>query len=299
MGPTASGKTDLALRLARFFPVEIISVDSAQVYQGMDIGTAKPNQELRATVPHHLIDIRDPADTYSAAEFRADANAVMADIVARGRIPLLAGGTSLYFRVLQQGLSDLPSADSVLRQKLIEESARLGWPELHRRLATVDPVAAERIHPNDHQRVQRALEVYELTSKSLSALWQSQQRQGSDFDFLKLAIGQIPRTELHERIAQRFRQMLQEGLVDEVSALRNRGDLHKDLASMRAVGYRQVWDYLDGQIDHEGMSKKGIEATRQLAKRQYTALRSEADLLWVEQISGSLEKTMEAWLMAG
>ncbi len=277
MGPTASGKTALACELSERFPVELISVDSALVYRGMNIGTAKPDAATLARYPHRLIDIRDAAEPYSAADFRTDAVDAMREITSRGKLPLLVGGTGLYFRALQQGLSQLPEADQAIRERLTAEAATVGWPALHQRLAERDPAAAARIGPNDAQRVQRALEVIELTGRPLS----EQQRGGSGEAFpwrvLKLALLPADRAPLHERIAQRFDAMLAAGFLDEVRALRARGDLHADLPAIRAVGYRQAWDHLDGEVDAREFRDRGIFATRQLAKRQITWLRSELD----------------------
>jgi tRNA dimethylallyltransferase len=277
MGPTASGKTALACTLSDHFPVDLVSVDSALVYRGLDIGSAKPDAATLARYPHRLIDIRDPAEPYSAADFRGDAMTAMQDITAKGRVPLLVGGTGLYFRALQQGLSQLPEADPAIRERLTAEAAVEGWPALHARLRWRDPTAAERIGPNDAQRIQRALEVIELTGRPLS----EQQRGGSGERFpwrvLKLALVPIDRAPLHDRIAQRFDAMLKDGFLDEVRALRARGDLHADLPAIRAVGYRQVWEYLDGQTDAAECRDRGIFATRQLAKRQITWLRGELD----------------------
>ncbi|MDR3446300.1 MULTISPECIES: tRNA (adenosine(37)-N6)-dimethylallyltransferase MiaA [unclassified Dyella] len=277
MGPTASGKTALACALSDRFPVDLISVDSALVYRGLDIGSAKPDAATLARYPHRLIDIRDPAAPYSAADFRGDAVTAMQDITAKGRVPLLVGGTGLYFRALQQGLSQLPEADQAIRERLTAEAAVEGWPALHARLRQLDPAAGERIGPNDAQRIQRALEVIELTGSPLS----EQQRGGSGERFpwrvLKLALVPTDRAPLHARIAQRFDAMLKDGFLDEVRALRARGDLHADLPAIRAVGYRQAWEYLDGQMDAAECRDRGIFATRQLAKRQITWLRSELD----------------------
>ncbi|WP_430390612.1 tRNA (adenosine(37)-N6)-dimethylallyltransferase MiaA [Dyella sp. 20L07] len=277
MGPTASGKTALACALSERFPVDLVSVDSALVYRGMDIGTAKPDAATLARYPHQLIDIRDPAEPYSAADFRVDAVAAMQEITARGRVPLLVGGTGLYFRALQQGLSQLPEADASIRERLTTEAASVGWPALHERLRQCDAVAAARIGPNDAQRIQRALEVIELTGRPIS----EQQRGGSGQPFpwrvLKLALLPTDRAPLHARIAQRFDAMLAAGFLDEMRALRARGDLHADLPAIRAVGYRQAWEYLDGQTDAAEFRDRGIFATRQLAKRQITWLRSELD----------------------
>jgi tRNA dimethylallyltransferase len=275
MGPTASGKTALACALSEQFPLDLVSVDSALVYRGMDIGTAKPDAATLARYPHALIDIRDPAQPYSAADFRADALPAMQHIGARGRVPLLVGGTGLYFRALQQGLSDLPEADPAVRARLSAEAGQVGWPAMHARLARMDPLAATRIGPNDAQRLQRALEVMELTGRPLSEL----QRGGAATHFpwrvLKLALLPPDRRPLHERIADRFDTMLAAGLLDEVRALRARGDLHAELPSMRAVGYRQAWEYLDGLTDAVEFRNRAIFATRQLAKRQITWLRGD------------------------
>ncbi|MEW6764515.1 MAG: tRNA (adenosine(37)-N6)-dimethylallyltransferase MiaA [Pseudomonadota bacterium] len=279
MGPTASGKTGLALELARRLPVELISVDSALVYRGMDIGTAKPDAATLREFPHRLIDIIDPAESYSAAKFRADALAAMKEIQAHGKIPLLVGGTMLYYRALQDGLADLPASDPLVREAIQAEAAEQGWPAMHAKLAEVDPVIAERLHPNDPQRIGRALEVWRLTGVPLSE-WQARGREKAAPDLgrvLKLAL--LPERELlRQRIAERFELMLREGFIEEVEALRARGDLHLGLPSMRAVGYRQVWEFLDGAHTHERMVELGITATRGLAKRQMTWLRSERDL---------------------
>jgi tRNA dimethylallyltransferase len=272
MGPTACGKTDLALEIASAHPFEIVSVDSAVVYRGMDVGTAKPSQAVRSEIPHHLIDIRDPADAYSAADFRGDALRVMNEIIARGRIPLLVGGTMLYFKALKHGLADLPSAAPEVRNGIVRIAEREGWPAVHERLAEVDPEAAARINPNDPQRLQRALEVYEVTGRPMTEL----QREGSQpcpLGLLEIAIMPPDRADLHQRIGARFNQMLANGLVEEVRALFERGDLTPDMPSIKAVGYRQVWQHLAGELDREEMVEKGIVATRQLAKRQYTWLR--------------------------
>lgn len=275
MGPTASGKTALACALSERFPLDLVSVDSALVYRGMDIGTAKPDAATLARYPHALVDIRDPAQPYSAADFRDDALAAMQSIGARGRVPLLVGGTGLYFRALQQGLSALPPADAAIRQRLGEEAQQVGWPALHERLARLDPVAAARIGSNDAQRLQRALEVIELSGRPLSEL--QQRGHGTRFPWrvLKLALMPRERSVLHERIAQRFDAMLADGFLDEVRALRARGDLHAELPAIRAVGYRQAWQYLDGALDAATFRDHAIFATRQLAKRQITWLRSD------------------------
>jgi tRNA dimethylallyltransferase len=275
MGPTASGKTALACELSEHFPLDLVSVDSALVYRGMDIGTAKPDRAMLARYPHALVDIRDPALPYSAADFCADALSAMRQVSQRGRVPLLVGGTGLYFRALQQGLSDLPEAEPVTRARVVAEARELGWPAMHARLAQVDPVAASRIASQDTQRLQRALEVFALTGRPLSEL----QRGGSPVRFpwrvLKLALLPADRLRLHERIARRFDAMLDEGFLDEVRALRARADLHADLPSIRAVGYRQAWEHLDGRSDVSQFRDRAIFATRHLAKRQITWLRSD------------------------
>lgn len=277
LGPTASGKTAAALALAQDTPIEIISVDSALVYREMDIGTAKPSAAELAAVPHHLIDIIDPRDAYSAAQFRNDTLRLVDEITARGRRPLLVGGTMLYYKALTQGLSPLPSADADVRARLDEEAARDGWPAMHARLADVDPVTAARLAPNDSQRVQRALEIFELSGKPMSQ-WLAEQAQApaeaSPHTFIPVALEPSDRAVLHTRIAERFRLMLAAGFIEEVERLRARGDLDPGLPSMRCVGYRQVWEYLDGETDYDTMRDKGIFATRQLCKRQLTWLRS-------------------------
>lgn len=276
MGPTASGKTALACALAEGFPLAIVSVDSALVYRGLDIGAAKPDATTLARFPHRLIDIRDPAQAYSAAEFRTDALREMAAISAAGKIPLLVGGTGLYFRALQSGLSSLPEADAALREKLAAEADAIGWAAMHARLRERDPVAAEKIRPGDAQRIQRALEVIELTGKPLSA-----QQGGLPGRFawrvLKLALVPSDRALLHSRIAERMDAMIAGGFLDEVRALRARGDLHADLPALRAVGYRQGWQHLDGEFAAAQFRDRAVFATRQLAKRQLTWLRSELD----------------------
>ncbi|MFS1290957.1 MAG: tRNA (adenosine(37)-N6)-dimethylallyltransferase MiaA [Pseudomonas piscis] len=294
MGPTAAGKTDLAIELTKVLPCELISVDSALVYRGMDIGTAKPSRELLAQFPHRLIDILDPAESYSAADFRTDALAAMADITARGKIPLLVGGTMLYYKALLEGLADMPPADPQIRAELEEEAARLGWQALHDQLAAVDPESAARIHPNDPQRLTRALEVYRASGLTMTAHRQRQLAQSTEagasghgqlpYTVANLAIAPANRQVLHQRIAQRFTQMLEQGFIDEVVALRSRSDLHAGLPSIRAVGYRQVWDHLDGKLTFAEMQERGIIATRQLAKRQFTWLRSWSGLQWLDSL---------------
>jgi tRNA dimethylallyltransferase len=300
MGPTASGKTTLAVELVRRFPLEIISVDSALVYRGMDIGTAKPDADLLARAPHRLIDIRDPAEGYSAAEFRADALVEMADITAQGRIPLLVGGTFLYFRALEAGLSELPAADPLVRARLEAEAGQVGLEGMHARLAAVDPEAARRIHANDPQRIQRALEVYELTGRPISDLHKQKQMDMFPYRLLKLALVPADRGALHEQIGRRFEQMLAAGLLDEVRRLFSRGDLAADLPAMRAVGYRQVWACLAGETGYDEMVEQAIVATRQYAKRQLTWLRSETGLeTWPAGHPQTLEGVrdrLENWL---
>ena len=274
MGPTASGKTDVAIRLAQEYPIDIISVDSSMVYRGLDIGTAKPTAEELALAPHRLIDIRDPAQPYSAADFRVDALREMAEITSKGRIPLLVGGTMLYFKVLKEGLANLPEANEVVRAEILLEAQTHGWPYIHQKLATIDPVTAARLTPNDSQRLQRALEVYYLTGTPLSVLHQAQEIQTLPYRLLEIALLPKERSVLHERIEKRFDLMLANGFVDEVRALKAREDLHLELPAIRSVGYRQVWEYLDGVYDAKEMRYRGIVATRQLAKRQHTWLRS-------------------------
>lgn len=274
MGPTAAGKTELALALHDGLPVELISVDSSQVYRGMDVGTAKPTPAQLARAAHRLIDIRDPTEPYSAAEFRADAFHEMQDIWRSGRIPLLVGGSMLYFHALEYGLSLLPSADPPLRRTLEEEARRVGWPKLHQRLRMLDPQAAQRIHPHDAQRIQRALEIVELTGKPATYWYTRAPRAALPCRLIRVGICPQQRSELHERIHVRFKRMLSQGLVAEVERLRDRGDIGPDLPSMRTVGYRQVWEYLTGQVNYNQMTERGVIATRQLAKRQLTWLRS-------------------------
>jgi tRNA dimethylallyltransferase len=285
LGPTASGKTAAALALAARRPVEIISVDSALVYREMDIGTAKPTAEERGVAPHHLINIVDPTDAYSAAQFRADTLRLTGEIHARGRLPLLVGGTMLYYKALTQGLNDLPAADPDVRATLDADAAREGWPALHERLATVDPVTAARLAPNDSQRIQRALEVFMLTGQAMSAWLAAPARQddaAAAWRFVPIALEPSDRSVLHARIEQRFDAMLAGGFVDEVVKLRERGDLRPEMPSMRCVGYRQVWEYLDGAVDYPTMRDKGIFATRQLCKRQLTWLRSMTERVVVD-----------------
>lgn len=299
MGPTAAGKTDLAVALAQRLPCELISVDSALIYRGMDIGTAKPDAQLLAEFPHHLVDIRDPLESYSAAEFCADALQAMAQISAAGRIPLLVGGTMLYFKALLEGLAEMPAADAVLRAELEAWAAAEGYAALHEELRRVDPQSAQRIHPNDPQRLVRALEVYRLSGLTMSEHRLRQQARGSQgllpYTVAQLAIAPAQRQILHERIALRFELMLEQGLISEVKALRARGDLHLGLPSMRAVGYRQVWEYLDGNIERHSMVERGVAATRQLAKRQFTWLRGwQTPLHWLDsQAEDNVERALK------
>ena len=303
MGPTASGKTDLAIFLTEHFPVEIISVDSALVYRGLDIGSAKPSSEELAKAPHRLLDVVDPIEPYSAARFRNDALKEIDEIIKAGRIPLLVGGTMLYFRALLQGLSELPESDETTRKNIEQQANDMGWEKMHKRLAEVDAEAATRIHPNDPQRISRALEVYEMTGKPMSQLQKEKQAEPLPYQVLKLALIPSDRAILHQRIEKRFAQMLEQGLIEEVKSLRDRGDLHEDLPAIRAVGYRQVWDYLESRIDYTEMQERGVIATRQLAKRQLTWLRSEKDLTifdfcrYSEQhIQESVLKTVKQYL---
>lgn len=273
MGATATGKTALAMALHEVLPVEIISVDSSQVYRGMDIGTAKPTLDELRRAPHRLIDIRDPSEPYAAAQFCTDALREMEAIRARGRIPLLVGGTLFYFHALEFGLSPLPSADPELRARLTAEAEQQGWPALHARLAKIDPVSGARIHPNDAQRIQRALEIHELTGQAPSYINETAIRQPTGWRFVKVALALADRAALHERIAHRFHTMLERGLVQETEALYRRGDLGPELPSIRTVGYRQIWDYLTEILNYNQMTESAIAATRQLAKRQLTWLR--------------------------
>lgn len=307
MGPTASGKTGLAIELCRRLPCDIISVDSAMIYRGMDIGTAKPSPEELVAAPHRLIDICDPAETYSAADFRRDALAEMAGISRRGRIPLLVGGTMMYFKALLQGMSALPSADPVLRRELEKQADEEGWESLYAELGQKDPVAAGLIHPNNHQRLLRAVEVIRLTGKPISRLWEQTDEGGLvsasaervenytyftrwqedesstlPYTIIQLAMAPSERQMLHDRISRRFQLMLAEGFLDEVRALKARSDLHSELSSMRCVGYRQAWAHLAGEYDEQELVRKGVAATRQLAKRQLTWLRKWSGLDWLD-----------------
>ena len=288
MGPTASGKTDLAVALHENLPCDLISVDSALVYKGMDIGTAKPDAETLARAPHRLIDIRDPAEPYSAAEFCEDALKEMEEITARGRVPLLVGGTMMYYKALRDGLAELPAADDSIRQQILTQADAEGWSAVHAQLAAVDPVSAARIHPTDPQRLQRALEVYLVSGKTMTQLREEQERKQLPFRVLNLAVAPVERSILHERIALRFKLMLENGFIEEVEELFARDDLHPGLPSIRSVGYRQAWSYLAGELTRDEMVDKGIIATRQLAKRQFTWLRSWGDLHWEDSLSDGL-----------
>jgi len=281
MGPTAAGKTDLAVRLAKEYPVEIISVDSALVYRRMNIGTAKPLPKVMRKHPHHLIDILEPTESYSVGNFRQDALALMLDITSRGKVPLLVGGTMLYFKALQYGLADLPSADPVIRARLSAEASDKGLIHLHNRLAEVDPISAKRIHQNDPQRIQRALEVYELSGSSLTELTEAPETL-LPFQITKIILSPFDRKVLHQRIEERFRMMMANGLLEEVTSLYHSYENHSELTSLRAVGYRQVLQYLSGAYDLETCIKKAIIATRQMAKRQITWLRAQNDSIWFD-----------------
>ncbi len=281
MGPTASGKTALAIELAKRLPCDIISVDSALVYRGMDIGTAKPTAEEQAQAPHRLLDLIEPTEAYSAADFRRDALREIESIVAQGRIPLLVGGTMLYYKALLEGLSPLPAADPLIRQAIETEAAQIGWDALHQQLQHIDPVSAARIHQNDPQRLSRALEVYRISGKTLTELTQTKGEQ-LPYRTLQFAIAPSDRELLRQRIAERYKLMLSQGFEQEVRALYQRGDLNADLPSIRCVGYRQMWEYLDGQISYDEMVYRGIVATCQLAKRQMTWLRGWQNVTWLE-----------------
>lgn len=285
MGPTASGKTGLAIQLSKEIPCEIISVDSALIYRGMDIGTAKPTAEELAETPHRLIDIKDPAESYSAADFRLDALQAMQEISAKGKIPLLVGGTMLYYKALLEGLSPLPQANPIIRAEIENKAQQLGWQALHQELAKVDPQAALRIHPNDPQRINRALEVYYLTGKSLTELTE-QKGEPLPYQLLQFAIAPQDRSVLHQRIEIRFHQMLAQGFQQEVEKLYQRNDLHLDLPSIRCVGYRQMWEFLQGKYDYDEMVYRSICATRQLAKRQITWLRGwNSPIIWLDSLN--------------
>ena len=295
MGPTASGKTNAAVALLQHYPVEIISVDSALVYQGMDIGTAKPDAEILKIAPHHLIDIIPPTQAYSAASFRQDALRLMQDITARGKVPLLVGGTMLYFKALENGLNGLPEANPMIREQLDQEAGAIGWPAMHQKLAAIDPESASRLMPNDMQRIQRALEVYEITGQTMTALYQQQTEQANQalpYDVLKIALVPNDRKVLHERIAKRFKQMLANGFVDEVKQLLAQyPNLTAETTAMRCVGYRQALLYLEGEYDLDELCDRGIFATRQLAKRQLTWMRGMQTLSVVDCLDAEKIKT--------
>jgi tRNA dimethylallyltransferase len=284
MGPTGAGKSDLALRLCERLPLEIVSVDSAMVYRGMDIGTAKPPAATRARIPHHLIDIREPEEGYSAGEFTRDAALAVEAIWSRDKTPLLVGGTMLYFHALTHGIAKLPEADPALRAALDAEAARLGWVEMHRRLARVDALAAARIHANDPQRIQRALEVYELTGQSISSLQQSRVSAFADANLIEIAIAPLERRDLHTSIVRRFRSMLSAGFLDEVRRFRDSGVVTAEHPAMRAVGYRQLWRHLSGLCSLPEAQEQAVVATRQLAKRQFTWLRRRGDAQWFDSM---------------
>ena len=286
MGPTASGKSAAAMALARRLPIEIVSVDSALVYRGMDIGTAKPSDAERAAVPHHLINLIDPAESYSAARFVADADAAIAGIRARKRIPVLVGGTMLYFKALREGLDDMPASDLAIRADIEREAAAEGWAAMHRRLAEVDPQTAARLAPLDAQRISRALEVWRGSGQTLSSLQRGAASRSSNArSLVSIALEPSDRAALHERIAKRFDTMLAAGLIDEVARLHARDDMSERMPAMRCVGYRQVWDFLEGRIDRSTMRERAIVATRQLAKRQITWLRSTPDRIVIDSLA--------------
>lgn len=300
-GPTAAGKSATTLALARRWPIEIIVMDSATIYRGMDIGTAKPSSDEQAAAPHHLLDIRDPVESYSAAEFQADASALIDAIQARGNIPLLCGGTMLYYKALREGLNELPAADPIVRAEIDNEAKECGWPELHRRLAAYDPSTAARLAPNDSQRLQRAIEIYRVSGKPMS-VWLAQARplQRHNHEFVTISLEPSDRLALHARIARRYQQMISDGLLQEVQALHQRPDLHTGLPSVRCVGYRQLWDFLDGKVDMNTAVEQAVAATRQLAKRQLTWLRSQPerhaiDCLAPDATTQAVDKIASIW----
>lgn len=299
MGPTGAGKTDLALRLAANYPIEIVSVDSAMVYRGMDIGTGKPARELLERFPHHLVDILDPSQAYSAGQFVRDALQVIAEIRSRGNLPVLVGGTMLYFRALRRGLAQMPQADPQVRQEIDADAAREGWPALHAQLASIDPTTATRIQPNDGQRIQRALEVHRLTGKTLSELHAQTRPADPAMNFAAFAWAPKDRERLYGAIERRFEQMLQAGLLDEVRRLQQRGDLHADLPAIRSVGYRQLWEHLCGGESLASSVQRAIFATRHLARRQLIWLRAEHDVEWCDALDSAaadqIEQTVAAW----
>ncbi len=282
-GPTAAGKSATTLALAARWPIEVINVDSATIYRGMDIGTAKPSQAEQQLVPQHLLDIRDPAGSYSAADFSQDATRLIEVILKRGRIPLLCGGTMMYYKALREGLNDLPQADPAIRAAIELEAQQLGWPELHRQLSQFDPLTAQRLAPNDSQRLQRAIEIYRLTGQPMSSLLTGgRPEQDTRFDYITVSLEPTDRLALHARIAMRYGQMIEMGLLEEVQALHRRPDLHPGLPSVRCVGYRQLWDHLDGAIDLDTAIEQAIAATRQLAKRQLTWLRAQPQRIVID-----------------
>lgn len=297
MGPTASGKTDLAIELCRQLPVDVISVDSALVYRGLDIGSAKPSAAEQALAPHRLLDIRNPAEPYSAAEFREDALREIRAIHEQGRVPLLVGGTMMYFKALLEGLADMPAADAEVRQQIEQDAQQHGWPWVHQQLAKVDPDMASQIHPNHSQRISRALEVYRASGRTMTELRREQRQQALTefYDVRQVALMPRQRALLHERIARRFELMLAQGFVAEVEALMARGDLHPDLPAIRAVGYRQVWEYLAGDCSADEMLQRGVAATRQLAKRQMTWLRGwqDVNLVYIDSEQGEIRKKLQ------
>ncbi len=293
MGPTGAGKTELALRLAAKYPIEIVSVDSALVYRGMNIGTGKPSRELLERFPHHLVDILDPSQSYSAGQFVRDAHQTIAAIRSRGKQPLLVGGTMLYFRALRRGLADMPAADPQVRQEIDAEAAHHGWPALHARLASLDPVTAARIQPNDGQRIQRALEVHRLTGKTLSELHAQTRPADPAMNFAAFAWAPQDRERLYGAIERRFGQMMQAGLLEEVRQLQQRGDLHADLPAIRSVGYRQLWEHLCGRESLDSSVRRAIFATRHLARRQLIWLRSEQDVRWCDALESAAGDQIE------
>jgi tRNA dimethylallyltransferase len=296
MGPTATGKTDFAISLCKRFPCDVISVDSALVYRGMDIGTAKPDKAILERTPHRLIDILDPEQSYSAGEFVSDAYRELDDILAHGRIPLLVGGTMMYFRALTRGIAQLPGADEETRRAIDDEAEQRGWPVLHAELERVDPDAAARIKPNDRQRIQRALEVYRVSGKPLSAWQRDSAPARDDIEYLKIGLNIEPRSLLHERCARRLDAMIAQGFIDEVGALRERPGLKPDRPSMRSIGYRQFWKHLDGEYDLAEARNRALYATRQLAKRQVTWLRSEEDVFLVNPLEPGAVDAISAFL---
>jgi len=296
MGPTASGKTDLAISLCKRFPCDIISVDSALVYRGMNIGTAKPNAETLRRTPHQLVDIRDPEESYSAGDFVRDARAAIDSSIARGRIPLLTGGTMMYFRALTEGMADLPAADEVIRQQIDREAELNGWPALHAELANIDTVVAAKLNPNDSQRIQRALEVFRISGKPLGEWQRDAVADADDMAYVKIALQIEPRKRLHDRIEQRLDQMIAGGFEEEMRTLRARPGLKRDSSAMRCVGYRQFWAHLDGDYSASEARDRSLYATRQLAKRQLTWLRSEKDVFSVNPLEASVKDTISAHL---